>query len=352
MTSISSTGSSILYSTYLGGDGEDAGYGIAVDKNADAYVTGLTYSPAIATGFPVSAGAFQSLYGGAGDAFFTELNTNVPTSFNLVYSTYFGGTGLDQGNGIAVDSRPTSCTTLLPNGTACDAYIAGGTGSSGLSSGLTASQTSPIQADCAVDMLKSPPQCEGDAFVAEFNPEMIKSGSLLFFTYLGGSLADSASGVALDQSGNIYVAGSTVSTDFPICLTAASRGCSPTAGPAFQASYGGGNDDAFVAEIEATTHMLHYSSYLGGTDTDNAYGIAVDTSNPASAYVAGQTCSTNFPVSNPEQVAPGGDCDAFVSKISILDGIQLNPSSLVFAAQSLDTTSAPETVTSRTVIIR
>ena len=91
--------------------------------------------------------------------------------------------------------------------------------------------------------------------------------------------------------------------------------------------------------------MLHYSSYLGGTDTDNAYGIAVDTSNPASAYVAGQTCSTNFPVSNPEQVAPGGDCDAFVSKISILDGIQLNPSSLVFAAQSLNTTSAPETVT-------
>ncbi|MGA7918539.1 MAG: SBBP repeat-containing protein, partial [Candidatus Acidiferrales bacterium] len=338
---VSSTGSSILYSTYLGGDGEDAGYGIAVDKNAGAYVTGLTYSPATSTAFPVSAGAFQSTSGGAGDAFFTELNTNVATAFGLVYSTYLGGAGLDQGNGIAVDSRPASCTAVASSGTACNAYIAGGTGSTGLGA-------SAIQADCALDNNLTPPQCQGDAFVAEFNPNLAGTGSRVFFTYLGGALADTASGIALDRTGNIYIAGSTVSTNFPICTAPLPAACSATAGPPFQATYGGGNDDAFVAKIDATTLTLDYSSYLGGTDTDNAYGIAVDNPTPPalpSAYVAGQTCSSNFPVSNPEQVTPGGNCDAFVSKVRILDTIQLNPASLVFPAQSLNTTSAVENVT-------
>jgi hypothetical protein len=330
VTVISSTGDSFLYSTYLGA-GQETGYGIAVDKNADAYVTGLTYS----TGFPVTAGAYQSTYEGAGDAFFSEINTNASGAAGLVYSTFLGGTGLDQGNGIAVDSRPTSCTVLAPSGTACNAYIAGGTGSSGLGA-------SAMQANCALDS-KSPPQCEGDAFVAEFNPNLSGAASRLFFTYLGGALADTATGIALDQTANMYITGSTVSTNFPVCVTPLPAACAATAGPAFQATYGGGNDDAFVAKIDATTLTLDYSSYLGGTDTDNAYGIAVDTS--GSAYVAGQTCSTNFPVSNPEQITPGGDCDAFVSKVTILNGIQLNPSSLVFPAQSLGTTSAPEIVT-------
>jgi beta-propeller repeat-containing protein/centrosomal CEP192-like protein len=346
MMKISATGSSILYSTYLGGDAEDVGYGIAVDKSADAYVTGLTYSPSPA-GFPVSVGAFQSTYGcppgtgsctgtaGAGDAFFTEINTNVSGPTGLAYSTYLGGTGLDQGNGIAVDSRPASCSDIAPSGTACNAYIAGATGSMGLGA-------SSIQVDCALDS-KTPPQCEGDAFIAEFNPNLSGTASRVFFTYLGGSLADSASGVALDQTANIYVTGSTVSPDFPICAAPLPPSCAATAGPAFQAAYGGGNDDAFVAKLDASTLTLDYSSYLGGTDTDNAYGIAVDTA--GSAYVAGQTCSSNFPVSNAEQVAPGGNCDAFVSKVSILDGIQLNPSTLAFPAQSLGTTSAPQTVT-------
>ena len=90
VTVISSTGDSFLYSTYLGA-GQETGYGIAVDKNADAYVTGLTYS----TGFPVTAGAYQSTYEGAGDAFFSEINTNASGAAGLVYSTFLGGTGLD-----------------------------------------------------------------------------------------------------------------------------------------------------------------------------------------------------------------------------------------------------------------
>ena len=301
---INSTGNSVLYSTYVGGSAEDDGYGVAVTKTSGlAYLTGLTLS----ANFPTTAGAFQPGFGGQGDAFFTQINTNVQAPGSLVYSTFFGGSGLDQGNGIAIDAIG-------------NAYIVGGTASTGLGSGLGPADCVPVQLSC-----------QGDAFVAEFNPAGSGAGSLVFFTYLGGSLNDSASGVALDPNRNIYVTGSTVSPDFP------------TAAAAFQTSFGGGNDDAFVAKIDGTTHTLDYSSYLGGTDTDNGNGIAVDTS--GSAYVAGQTCSTNFPVSNAEQVTPGGNCDAFISKVSILNGIQLNPSALVFPAQSLNTTSAPEAVT-------
>ena len=281
---ISATGNDILYSTYLGGTGGDVGNAIAVDKNADAYVTGLTYS----TGFPLSATPFQAAFGGAGDAFVSEINTDASGAAGLVYSTYLGGAGLDQGNGIAVDS--TTCA-VAGTATACQTYVAGGTASTGLGT------AGSFQPDCDLGTTN---QCS-DAFVAEFNPGATGTGSLLFFTYLGGSLSDSAAAVALDTSLNIYVAGSTLSQDFPIV------------GAAFQPVYGGGNDDAFVAKLNPTGTALAYSSYLGGTDTDNAYGIAVDAS--GSAYVAGQTCSTNFPVSNPEQVSPGGDCDAFISKV-------------------------------------
>ncbi len=112
----------------------------------------------------------------------------------------------------------------------------------------------------------------------------------MYFTYLGGSLADSANGVALDSTNNAYVTGSTVSPDFP------------TTAAVFQAGYGGGNADAFVTKIDPTGATLVYSSYLGGSNTDTANGIAVDTQ--GSAYVAGQTCSLDFPLSNPAQPAP------------------------------------------------
>ena len=304
---VSATGTTIQYSTYLGGGNEDVGYGVAVDKSGDAYVTGLTYSP----DFPLSATPAQGTNLGAGDAFFSEVNTNGSGASSLLYSSFLGGRGLDQGNGIAIDATG-------------NAYIAGGTSSGGLGGTL---DLTPV--DCAVAAPTA--TCQGDAFVAEFNPALGGAASRVFFTYLGGSLNDSAAGIALDPLGNIYVSGSTVSSDFPV------------AGAVFQTTYGGGNDDAFVSKIDPTGTTLLYSSYLGGTDTDNAYGIAVDTS--GSAYVAGQTCSLDFPVANAEQDSSHGNCDAFVSKVSILSGIALNPAGLVFPAQSLNTTSAAETVT-------
>lgn len=312
VTKISATGTTIEFSCYLGGSDEEIGYGVAVDANANAYVTGLSYS----ANFPTTATGLQLTNAGAGDAFLVKVNTAVVGP--PVYSTLLGGSGLDQGNAVAVDSRG-------------NAYVTGGTASKAATLGFTP-PPGAFQPDCALD---SSLVCEGDAFVAKINPALSGPASLVYFTYLGGKLADSGIGIAVDPvdppTGNAYVTGSTVSTDFPIMPAA------------FQPKFGGGNADAFVAKLNPTGATLVYSSYLGGTNTDSGNGIAVDST--GAAYIAGQTCSLDFPLANPEQVTPGGNCDAFVSKVSILSGIQLNPAGLVFPAQSLGTPSQPQTVT-------
>ncbi len=307
---IDASGSEILYSTYLGGSDEDVGYGVAVDGSANAYVTGVTYSQDL----PTTGSALKSAYAGAGDAFLTKVNTNAKGAASLLYSTYLGGSGLDQGNGVAVDASG-------------NAYVAGVTTSKASTLGFTI-PSGAYQPNCKLDSLSV---CEGDAFVAKFS--LSGAPSLVYFTYLGGSLADSAAGVAVDASDNIYLTGSTTSTDFPV------------SGAVFQTTYGGGNADAFVTELNSAGSELVYSTYLGGSNTESGNGIAVDMGNPASAYVAGQTCSVDFPLANPLQVSPGGNCDAFISKVSFLEGIALNPSGLLFPTQSLGTTSPPQTVT-------
>jgi hypothetical protein len=242
----------------------------------------------------------QPTYGGAGDAFVGKVNTNASGAASLNFLTYFGGSGLDQGNAIAVD-------------TAGNAYVAGSTASTAF--GFTANG------------FQTTSNGEGDAFIAK----LTTTGAISYFTYLGGTKADAATGIAVDSTANVYVTGSTVSTDFP------------TAGAVFQPNYGGGNADSFVAKLDPSGKTLLYSSYLGGTNTELATGIAVDTT--GSAYVTGQTCSEDFPLANPLQDVPGGNCDAYVAKISILAGFALNPAGLVFPAQSLNTTSQSQTVT-------
>jgi len=294
---ISATGNTIEYLTYLGGTDEEIGYGVAVDSNASAYVTGLTYS----ANFPV-INPLQPTYGGAGDAFFSKVNTNGSGPSSLVYSTFLGGSNLDQGNGVAVDS----------NGIA---YIAGFAGAGTLPFTTIGSFSGG----------------DADAFAAKIDATKAGTASLLYFRYFGGSAADAGNGIAVDPNGNAYVTGSTVSADFPTTVAA------------FQAKYGGGNADAFATKLDPTGATLLYSSFLGGTNTDIGYGIAVDPT--GAAYIAGQTCSLDFPLANPLQAAPGGNCDAFVSKVEILAGIELNPAGLVFPAQSLGSTSQPQIVT-------
>ncbi len=307
LTKLSASGSTAAYSTFLGGAGEDTGLGVAVDGSGNAYVTGLTYS----ADFPVTGTALQSTYQEAGDAFLAKVNA---AGSALLYSTYLGGAGLDQGTGVAVDGSG-------------HAYLTGGTKSTTLG---FAPPPGAYQASCALDTTS---RCEGDAFVAKLNPALSGAASLLYFTYLGGSFADSGAGIAVDTAGDAYVTGSTVSADFPVSVAV------------FQPVYGGGNADAFVTELNPAGSALIYSTFLGGSNTDSGSGIAVDVN--GAAYVAGQTCSVDFPLSNPLQPAPGGNCDAFVSKVVPAGGVALNPAGLIFPNQVVGTPSTPQTITLR-----
>jgi hypothetical protein len=255
----------LVYSTYLGGSLEDLASAIAVDGSGNAYVVGRTAS----TNFP-TASPFQAANAGGGlDAFVTKLNA---AGSALIYSTYLGGaSGPEDAFGIAVD-------------TAGNAYVAGATGSTDFPT------VNPLQAANGGGV--------NDAFVAKLNA----SGSaLIYSTYLGGSLADTASGIAIDAAGNAYVGGFTASTNFP------------TASP-LQAASGGGPGDAFVAKLNAAGSALVYSTYLGGSGSDRVSGIAVD--GAGNMFVAGETSSTDFPTASPLQAVYGGGGDAFVTKLN------------------------------------
>jgi len=264
VTKINSNGSAIVYSTFLGGGGPDEGHGIAVDNAGNAYVTGSAGS----FDFPVLS-AIQGTWGGSGDAFVAKLNP----SGSLVYATYLGGNSIDNGTAVAVD----------PSG---NAYITGVTFSSNFPT------VNPFQASKGAQQ---------DAFVAKINPA---GTAWVYVTYLGGNAVDEGYAIATDASGNAYVTGETNSTNFPLQspLRSSNAGSS---GPSF---------DAFVTKLNPAGSALVYSTYLGGSATDEGTAIAVDSS--GSAYVAGFAGSTDFPVVSPMQLHLAGADDAFVTKFN------------------------------------
>jgi Bacterial Ig-like domain (group 3)/Beta-propeller repeat len=268
----------LIYSTYLGGSGQDSGDGIAVDSQGNAYVTGHTNSTNFPTMNPLQSANHGGHYGY--DAFVTKINA---AGSALVYSTYLGGSGDDYGFGIAVDGGGNTYVTGVTNSTDFP----------------TKNPLQPANADAAY----------GNAFVAKINAA---GSALVYSTYLGGSgngiYGDRGSRIAVDIAGNAYITGYTGSTDFP------------TANP-LQPSYGGAYTDAFVTKINSEGSALVYSTYLGGSNVDEGYGIAVDSA--GNAYITGSTFSTDFPTANPLQPANGGTLDAFVAKI--------NPSGSAFA---------------------
>jgi len=279
VTKVNAAGTGLLYSTYLGGSGGggegDRGEGISVDGSGCAYLTGQTPS----SDFPVTAKAFQKTIGGginsSGNAFVTKLNA---AGSDLLYSTYLGGNGMDSGNGIAVD------------GAGC-AYLTGYAGSTNF----------PVTAGAFQRTIGSP---YNNAFVTKMNA----SGSgLLYSTYLGGSGGDYGEGIAVDASGYAYVAGWTLSTNFPV-----------TAG-VLQKTVAS-NLNAFVTKVNAAGSALLYSTYLGATNNattlsfDYGNGISVDGS--GCAYVTGNT-GPGFPVTaGAFQKTIGGAYNAFVAKLN------------------------------------
>ncbi|MGA2194319.1 MAG: SBBP repeat-containing protein [Bryobacteraceae bacterium] len=339
---LSPAGNMMDYSTYLGGSGADYGYGIAVDGSGNAYVVGDTTS----LNFPTTG--FQTGFHGVQDAFVAKVSTD---GSHLVYSTYLGGSNTDHGAAIAVDSGGAAYVTGstysvdFPTMNPFQPHIAGGEdafiarlnasgtallfstylgGSNGTVSypetgqgialdgqgnayvvGVTSSVDFPLRN-------AEQPALNGwlDAFVTKVN----SSGALLYSTYLGGSGVDVGNAIAVDSSGSAYVTGYTYSTDLPVVAP-------------LQSTIGG-DCDAFLAKLSPAGNSLAYLSYLGGNGSDNGAAVALD---PAGAvYLAGWTLSTNFPLENPYQSINAGNFGAFVTKVTFaqLPGIVgVSPSS-------------------------
>jgi hypothetical protein len=264
VSELATDGSSLVYSTYLCGSSYDYPYSIAVDSAGSAYVAGYTSS----TDFPVKNALYPTL-NGPDDGFVTKLS---PAGNNLAYSTYLGGSGYEYIYSIAVDAGHNT-------------YVAG----------YTSSSDFPVTTGA---YLASCDNCE--AFVTKLSPTGTK---LVWSTYFGQNYSAYVEGIAVDSKENVYLTGST-------------GGNLPVTAGAPQPVYGG-NEDAFIAELNNTGASLTYATYLGGSQEDYGYSIAVDAG--GSAFVAGVTGSTNLPVTAAAlQAHAGGGYDGFVAKVNNL----------------------------------
>ena len=266
---LNSTGSTLIYSTYFGGNNYDYGYALDIDRTTnELYIAGGTMS----SNFPTTIGAYQTVYqGGPSDVVVLRLSAN---GSNLIYSTLIGGAGDNLPHGIALDASD-------------NAYITGESKISGM----------PI-----VSGAYQPNHGGGswDGFVCKLNP----SGSTLIrSTYLGGANDDRSTGIALDQNSNVY-----------ICSWAGSG--FPTTTGAFDQTFNGGANDVGVSKLDSTLSTLIYSTYLGGTGDDNSK-TSIDVDISGQVFVTGKA-SAGFPttIGAYSTTFAGGTCDAFVTKLN------------------------------------
>jgi Beta-propeller repeat len=330
VTKLNANGSALVYSTYLGGNGTEQGLDIAIDREGNAYLTGYTSSRDFPTMNPL-----QPAFAGFQDVFVTKLN---PAGSALIYSTYLGGNLLEQGHGLAIDrqgnvyltgftlssdfptmnplqpalsnSQDAFVAKLNSAGSALvySTYLGGSDGDNSIDIavdrhgnvylvGLTFSIDFPTANPLQPRLGDSGPARSGDAFVTKLDAS---GTALIYSTYFGGNSQDIGTGIALDVRDNVYMTGSTISTNFP------------TMNP-LQPSLGLGNA-AFVAKLDRSGSALHYSTYLGGSGADEGTGIAVDAR--GNAYVTGRTNATDFPTLNPVQPTPvPPSFNAFLSKL-------------------------------------
>jgi hypothetical protein len=284
VTKMNPAGTSLLYSSYVGGSGGDFGLGVAIDGSGNICVTGETFS----TDFPTTANALKpgpNAGNANGTSFVFKIDPALSGASSLVYSSYIGGTQstvTEFGNGIATDA----------NGLI---YVVG----------LTASQPGaalanfPVTASIAFQATPDPANTTGTGFLTKLDTTKTGAASLIYSTYLGGNgvnaattqggFGDAPFGVNEDSTGNTYVAGTTASTNFPTTTTA------------FQQTIPAGNTGgtAFVSRFDTTktgAASLLYSTYLGGDTADFGDAIALGPSNVA--YVTGSTSSPLFPATS------------------------------------------------------
>lgn len=276
----------LLVWTFLGGTSADFSPALALDGTGNVWVTGVARSP-----FPTTPGSLQPVSAGSADAFVSKLDSTAST---LLYSTFYGGLGIDHGLSIAVDASGTIV------------HIAGQTttgdpSSPGVLPGVTASSIQPTFAGVV------------DGFVAKLN---IGLGQIEYATYLGGSLRDSLLKVRVDAAGNAHVVGSTFSTNFPGTATS-----SIPALASFQPNFSvGAFTDAFVAKLNPTGTQLIYSTYLGGSRDESGTGLALDS--VGNAVVSGNTGSSaslgplTFPLAGTPFQSTFSNHDYYVTKIN------------------------------------
>jgi hypothetical protein len=330
VSKVNSSGTSVIYSTYLGGSSYDYMKGIAVDSSGAAWVTGYSSSP----DFPMM-NPYQGTLAGSYSAVLAKLNP----SGGLLFSTYLGpgGGGYSYGYGVAVDtsnnayltgyeyspsttgSFPTTSGVLFPSTTGSHAFVAkflsgGPIVYSTLLGGNSSDFGYAVAADSSGDAYvtgytyssaffgspgggaRATNAGSGDAFIAKVNPN---GTALLYFTFLGGSGYDVGYTIGLDSSSppNAFVGGYTSSTDL-----------GPTTGVVGPSASGG--YDGFVAKLNGTGSIFSYITYLGGTRGDFIQSLAVEQSS-GDVYVAGYTESVNFPVSSPMEAFPSNPVALF-----------------------------------------
>lgn len=263
VTKLSPDASTVIWSTYLGGSGDEFLFGEAIDSNDRLWITGSTDS----TDFPTQ-GAFQPTNaGGAVDGFLTRLS---PDGTSLEYSTYLGGTGDEQTATPQFDSTGKVILT-----------------------GFTTSPDFPTTVGAFGTTLDG----SQDVFVTKFS---LDGSTLEYSTYIGGSATEFIFALAIDDSGAAYLFGGTSSIDFPVIN-------------ALQPNFGGGNFDTFLLKVDPTGATLAFSTFFGGSGDEFPSGIKLTASG---ILMSGRTFSTNFPVQDALQASLAGDQDGFLSKIS------------------------------------
>lgn len=349
---LNSTGTALVYSTYLGGSAADLSGDIAVDGSGNAYVSGATMS----TDFPLVS-PFQSTIGGGRDGFVAKLN---PTGSDLLYSSYLGGSDDDEAPELTLDGAgnvfvagTTRSTDFPIAGSPFQASFTGDPNSSSTGSDVFIAKVAPnaelvyssylggsrtdLVSSIVVDasghlyitgitgstdfpVAGSPFQATGrggPSYVAKFTPD---GSRLVYSTYLSGSSANvAAADIAVDASGNAYVVGYTSASDFPI------------AGSPFQSTFNGGLFDGFVTKLNPSGSSLVFSTYLGGTGDDSPLGVALDSNGVI--HITGDTKSDNFPTVNPIQPFKRALGDVFVSHLEA-SGSELSFSTFLGSSNS------------------
>lgn len=263
---------SVLYSTFLGGEGNEDGYAVAVDASGATYIAGYTRS----SDLPATAGAYDTTYNGANDVFVAKLT---PDGSALEYLTYIGGANYERAVALAVDASGA-------------AYIAGQTNSPDFP---TRDDVDPV---------------DYDAFVVKLSPD---GSSIDYSTLLGGSGLDEAEGLALDDAGRVWIVGNTTSDDLPLSAGAVD-------------STFAGAQEALVARLSADGTTWDYVTYLGGEADDTGHDLALG---PGGAvYIAGATASSDFFTSpGAYDTSLNGGLDVFVTRLNA-DGASIAYSTL------------------------